>query len=838
MSGLAGVANARLAARLLWREARSGELTLMAVALVLAVMVSTAIALFSQRLDLAMSASAQDLLGADLRVRSTTPLSDDWRTQASEIGLEQARTVEFPSVVVAGERMTLAAIKAVDDGYPLRGELRVRTHDSNSDKTSDKTSTLQQHGPGLGEAWVEPRVLALLGVTLGDSLSLGGETLRLTGVIEQESDRGGNFYSLSPRVMVHWSQVQGSLLLGPGSRLTYRLLLSGPEAAREQFAEQIVLEANQSLERLGDGNRAMATSLDRARRYLGLAAILAVVLASIAIAITARRFSERHYDTSALMRTFGLSRTQVLRIFLWQMVILALVSTLIGALAALALQAGLMQALSGLIPEGLPAAGWQAWAVGLSTGALSLFGFGVPHLLPLSAVSPLRVLRRELTPVPLHGWVLSLLALSALTVLLVLLTRDVMLSVGLMLGGAFVLLLLMVGLQGALRLTGRYLSGRALPLSVRFAWQHLSGHRTATAGQVLAFALTLMVMLIIGLLRNDLLADWQRSLPQDAPNVFAINIQAYETEAFQQALSDRGLTPEPLYPVLPMRLIAVNQTAVSELPIADDRSINRDLISSVAERLPQGNTVTAGDWQATVEGPAQVSVEEEVAERLGFALGDVLTFRAAGQTVDVTIGSLRSLDWTTMTPNFFMMLSADVMNTLPLNYMTSFHLPADKETDFVSLIQEYPGVTLIDTRALLSQVQSLIERLTLAVELILLCVLAGAILVMLAVLLTTTRARLEEGAVLRTLGASRQQLVRAQRTEFVILGSVSALLALLGGEAVAAGLYLGLLDLPYRSLGWAWLILPPMTVLALWLPGQWMLRPVTRVAPLTVLRGL
>ena len=838
MSGLAGVANARLAARLLWREARSGELTLMAVALVLAVMVSTAIALFSQRLDLAMSASAQDLLGADLRVRSTTPLSDDWRTQASEIGLEQARTVEFPSVVVAGERMTLAAIKAVDDGYPLRGELRVRTHDSNSDKTSDKTSTLQQHGPGLGEAWVEPRVLALLGVTLGDSLSLGGETLRLTGVIEQESDRGGNFYSLSPRVMVHWSQVQGSLLLGPGSRLTYRLLLSGPEAAREQFAEQIVLEANQSLERLGDGNRAMATSLDRARRYLGLAAILAVVLASIAIAITARRFSERHYDTSALMRTFGLSRTQVLRIFLWQMVILALVSTLIGALAALALQAGLMQALSGLIPEGLPAAGWQAWAVGLSTGALSLFGFGVPHLLPLSAVSPLRVLRRELTPVPLHGWVLSLLALSALTVLLVLLTRDVLLSVGLMLGGAFVLLLLMVGLQGALRLTGRYLSGRALPLSVRFAWQHLSGHRTATAGQVLAFALTLMVMLIIGLLRNDLLADWQRSLPQDAPNVFAINIQAYETEAFQQALSDRGLTPEPLYPVLPMRLIAVNQTAVSELPIADDRSINRDLISSVAERLPQGNTVTAGDWQATVEGPAQVSVEEEVAERLGFALGDVLTFRAAGQTVDVTIGSLRSLDWTTMTPNFFMMLSADVMNTLPLNYMTSFHLPADKETDFVSLIQEYPGVTLIDTRALLSQVQSLIERLTLAVELILLCVLAGAILVMLAVLLTTTRARLEEGAVLRTLGASRQQLVRAQRTEFVILGSVSALLALLGGEAVAAGLYLGLLDLPYRSLGWAWLILPPMTVLALWLPGQWMLRPVTRVAPLTVLRGL
>ena len=819
----------RLALRLMLRELRSGELTLIFLALVLAVTVSTGIALFSQRLDLAMQASANDLLGADMRVRSTTAMPEEWQADAAELGLDSARTLTFPSVVVAGEQMTLAAVKAVDNGYPLRGELRVQGID-------EPMARIRTQGPRPGEAWVEARLLSLLNIAPGATVDLGGKAYHITGTIEKESDRGGGFYTLSPRIMVHWSELEGSPLLGPGSRVRYRLLLTGSESALEAFADNTTLDANQSLERLGDGNRQMAASLDRARRYLGLAAILAVVLSCVAVAVSARRYAERHFDISALMRTFGLSRVAVLRIFLYQLLLLGVAATVAGGVLALALQYGLLQVLAELIPEGLPPATPGAWLLGLSAGLLSLFGFGVPHLLPLSSISPLRVLRRDLVPVPLRGWLIYALALGSLTLLLTLLTEDPLLSAGLMGGGALTLLLLVVLLRAGLVLAARLLRNRALPLSLRFAWQHLSRNHTATAGQLLAFALTIMVMLIIGMLRTDLLADWQRSMPDDAPNIFALNIQSYEQEDFRRSLLNHSIEAQTLYPMIPMRLVKVNGMDVGELDIRRDRSIDRDLITSSAENLPENNDIVAGDWAVTAAGPGQVSVEHELAERLGFSLGDVLTFRAGGIDVDAEISSLRKLDWTAMTPNFYMMLSPDLTAQLPMSYMTSFHLPAEQEGALVSLIRTYPGITFIDTRAILSQVQSMLQRLTTAVELILVFVLIGALLVMLSVLLTSTRERLMQGAVLRTLGAARVQLQKAQWVEFSMLGVLSALLALLGAELVSAGLYIGLLDIPYSGLGWVWLWLPPATALGLAIPGTLMLRRVSRVPPLTVLR--
>lgn len=828
-SAISWWAELRLSMRLLGREARSGELTLILLSLVLAVTVSTAIALFSQRLDLAMKANANDMLGADLRVSSSTSLPDNWMTEASALNLQQARTMTFPSVVLAGDNMTLAAIKAVDDGYPLRGELLVKPYGSES-------SSLQMHGPKAGETWVEQRLLSLLNIELGAMLDVGGRSLQVTGVIEKESDRGGNFYTLSPRVMVHWSEVIGSPLLGPGSRVTYRLLLSGNADDLDTLRDNLILEPNQSFESLSDGNQAMSTSLERAQRYLGLAAILAVVLASVAVAISARRYSERHFNVSALMRTFGLQRNSVLRIFFWQLVLIGLLATAVGAVTALLLQQGLLSVLATLIPEGLPPAGLSAWLVGLSTGLISLLGFGFPHLLPLSSISPLRVLRRDLVPVPMSGWLLYGVALVALTLLLWLLSGDAALSVGVMLGGSLTLLLLLSLLRGMLALTGRGLRNRELSLGLRFAWQHLSRNRTATAGQLMAFALTLMVMLVIGVLRNDLLADWQRSLPDDAPNIFALNIQPYEQETFTQGLVESGVTPRLLYPMVPMRLIEVNGTAVSELPIAEDRAINRDLLSSVADNLPENNEVVAGNWFATRDGIGQVSVEEELAERLNIGLGDTLTFRAAGVTVNAEISSLRSVDWGSMTPNFYMMLSADLLEQIPGSFMTSFHLSDANSAKLTTLVRQYPGITFVDTRYLLTQIQTLLQRLTLAIELILVFVLVGAMLVMLSVLMTSTRERFVQGAILRTLGATRLQIRQSQWIEFALVGGVSSVLALVGGELVCAGLYIGLLDIPYRPLGWAWLWLPPLTVVGLLTPGTWMLRRVISAPPLQVLR--
>lgn len=828
-SGIGYNGELRLSLRLLGREARSGELTLILLSLILAVTVSTAIALFSQRLDLAMKANANDMLGADLRISSSSALPEEWRTTAAELSLSQARTMSFPSVVLSANEMTLAAIKAVDDGYPLRGELLVQ-------QDSQAQAQQQISGPQPGEAWVEQRLLSLLNIELGADLEVGASRLKVTGVIEKESDRGGNFYTLSPRVMVHWSEVAGSPLLGPGSRVKYRLLLAGEAAALDTLRENLTLEANQSFESLGDGNQAMSRSLERAQRYLGLAAILAVVLASVAVAISARRYSERHFNVSALMRTFGLMRASVLRIFFWQLLIIGVLATAIGAMAALGLQQGLISVLASVIPEGLPAAGASAWILGLSTGIISLLGFGFPHLLPLSAISPLRVLRRDLVPVPVSGWLLYGLALVSLTFLLWLLSGDAALSVGIMIGGSLTLVLLLLLLKGLLVLAGRALRNRELSLSTRFAWQHLSRNRTATAGQLLAFALTLMVMLVIGVLRTDLLGDWQNSLPDDAPNVFALNIQPYEQDEFVQGLSDKGIAPQTLYPMVPMRLVEINGEAVSELPVAEDRAINRDLVSSVADVLPDNNEVVAGSWEETRNNGEQVSIEEELAERLGVDLGDELTFRASGVNVTATISSLRSVDWASMTPNFYMMLSADLIAQIPSSFMTSFHLSDDNSAQLTTLVRQYPGITFIDTRYLLSQVQGLLQRLTLAIELILVFVLAGAMLVMLSVLMTSTRERFMQGAILRTLGATRLKIRQSQWIEFVLVGGLSSILALIGGELLCAGLYLGLFDIPYRSLGWAWLWLPPATMIGLMIPGSWMLRRVVSVPPLQVLR--
>ncbi|WP_430461271.1 ABC transporter permease [Thalassolituus sp. LLYu03] len=825
----------RLASRLLWREARSGELTLILLALLLAVTSTTAIALFSSRLGLAMEARSNQMLGADLRLQSTTPIDDVWQTDAARLGLKTARTLTFPSVVLHGDDMTLAAIKAVDAGYPLRSVLRISAQ---NDETSLAAAAPITHGPAAGEVWVEPRLLALLNAQPGDPVEVGTLTLRITGVVVEESDRGGNFYSLSPRLMMNWDDAQASGLTSMGGRLNWRLLVAGDAAALSEWRSLRELDANQRFESLEDGNQAVARTLDRARRYLGIAALLAVVLASVAVAISARRYASRHFDISALMRTFGLSRQQVLRIYTTQLALLALLATTLGLLLAAMVQAILLQALAGLIPETLPEAALSAWWLGASSGVLTLFGFALPYLLPLSRVTPLRVLRRDLEPVPLSGWLISALALAALTLLLWAFTQDPWLSVGLMLGGSVLVLLMLAALHGLIRLARQWLARRELPLALRFAWQHISRNSRQSAGQILAFALTAMVMLVIASLRSDLLADWQASLPEKAPNVFALGIQDDERDAFRQSLQAAGLQHEKLYPMVPGRLLSINGESVQTLKVADDPAINRDLALTSDAELPASNRVVDGDWADIVGGQGQVSVEVRLARRLGIRMGDELTFSAGGQTFSAVVSSLRQVDWGAMTPNFYMMFSADVLAQVPAAYLTSFYVPGGQQATLTQLIRDYPGITLLDMQAVIGQIQGVLQQVTLAVELILLFVLAAALLVMLASLVAGLPERLREGAIIRTLGGSRALLRRAQTSELMLIGALAALLALSGAEAVCAGLYMGLLDIPYHSLGWVWLWLPPLAAVLLAVPGLLLMRRTVQVAPLTVLRSL
>ncbi|MCA6061220.1 ABC transporter permease [Thalassolituus sp. ST750PaO-4] len=822
-----------LALRLLLREARSGELTLILAALLIAVTSTTAIALFSARLDLAMQSRSNDLLGADLRLQSTSQIDPAWQEEAQRLGLSTSQTLTFPSVVLHGDDMSLAAIKAVDKGYPLRGILRIR------EQTGDDAATLDAtQGPLPGEAWVEPRLLALLNAQLGDEVELGTTRLRLSAVIVEESDRGGNFYNLSPRLMMNWADLESSGLTAAGSRLNWRLLLLGDEQALAQLRTFRDLAPNQKFESLADSNQAMANALDKARRYLGLAAMLAVVLASVAVAISAQRYASRHFDISALMRTFGLARAQVWNIYALQLLQLGLVATLAGLALAAGLQAGLLAVLGELVPQPLPAAPWSAWLLGASSGVLTLLGFALPYLLPLARVTPLRVLRRDLQPVPLSGWLITSLALIALTLLLFLFTHDLPMTLGMMGGGSLLVVIMLLALNGLIQYLRRLLAQRDLPLMWRFAWQHLSRNSRQSAGQILAFALTMMVMLVIGALRNDLLADWQASLPDDAPNVFAINIQPYEVDDFRQSLQDAGLQSQKLYPMVPGRLLRINDVSVQELAVADDPAINRDLALTSDQQLPAANAIEEGSWQTLLDESGQVSLEQRLAGRLGVGLGDTLAFSAGGVEFSAVVSSIRSVDWGTMTPNFYMMFSADVLAQLPANYLTSFYVPPASQAQLTALIRQYPGITLLDMQVVLGQVQALLSQVSLAVELILLFVLVAALLVMLSSLVAALPERLREGAVLRTLGAGTALLRRGHLAEFALLGFISSLLALIGAEAICFGLYRGLLSLPYDGLGWVWLWLPPLAALLLALPGMWLMRRTVTVAPLTVLREL
>ncbi|MFY9179389.1 MAG: FtsX-like permease family protein [Venatoribacter sp.] len=820
----------RLASRFLWREAKSGELTLIFLALLLAVTSATAIALFSSRLDAAMQLRSNQFLGADLRIESTVPLNPAWQVQAQKLGLKTTTTVHFPTVVLFGDEMAMASAKAVEENYPLKSTLLAGP--------SLAQAKPQKAGPKPGEAWVEPRLLAMLEAQLGDALEVGNIQLNVTAVIAEESDKSAGFYSFSPRLMLNQQDLEQTGLVSLGSRIRWRLLLTGTPDQQAQFKAYLdahPLDSNQKLQSLENSNEMLANRLQSAQRYLGLAAMLAVILAAVAVGISAKHYALRHFDASALMRTFGLSRALVWQVYLWQLLLLGLVATALGLFSAYLLQTLLLYILADLAPSPLPLAPISAWLLGGSVGLVSLLGFAVPHLLPLAKVPPLRVLRRDIHPVPFAAWLISLVAMLALALLLYMFTQDAMLASYVLVGGAAFVGITLALLMGVIAWLKKRLANKTLPFTWRFAWQHLSQNSLYSAGQILAFSLTIMVMLLIASLRNDLLNDWQQSLPANSPNVFAINIQPYELEAFQQALTRNQIAAQKVFATVPGRLVKINQQEIKPQDFAKDASIDRDLILTATTELPKGNQIVSGDWSRQQQ-TGQVSVEEKLAKRLGLSLGDTLYFRIADSQVQAEVSSIRQVDWGSMTPNFFMIFSPDVLAPLPTSYMTSFYY--QDAASLTLLVREFPTITFMDIKAVLEQIQNLLEQVTLAIELILGFVLLAALLVMLSSLVAGVNERLKEGAILRTLGASRKALTQSQRYEFATLALVSSLLALVGAELIRFFLYQNLLNIPWQLLGWAWLLTPISAVLLLTLAGMALLKPAVQVAPLAVLREL
>ena len=822
-----------LSLRLLLAEMRAGKMTVIMLALILAVSSATIISVFSQRLDSAMLNKSSELLGADLRLLSREKIPQDWYQQAQALGLKTTTTLEFPSVVLLGDEMALAAVKAVDQGYPLKGQL------------ASKTNQALQQGPAIGQVWLEPRLLALLNAKLGDVIEVGAITLEVDAVLISESDRAGNFYSLSPRLMMNLQDVAAAKLVQPGSRVSWRMLVAGENLALESLKQNLepLLVSHQSFESLTDNNQALAASLSKARSYLSLAAMLAIILAGIAIAMAAQDYARQHFDSSALLRTLGASRRYVTRLYLYQLMYLALFTSLIGLILGYVGQEVLTQLLASAFNKGtadasLPSAGYSAWFIASLTAPVTLIGFALPPLLRLGRVSPLRVLRRELEPMAWNSWAIYGLGLAMMALLNYWFSQNLAMTLIIIGGGFVILLALLFVLQLMLFTADKLIPKAKLSMSLRFAWQQINRDRYRTSIQILALSLTLMVMLIIAIVRNDLLQDWQKNLPQDSANFFAMNIQGYQIDSYQQDLEKAGFTISTAFPMVPGRLTVINDIIVKDdAEYSQDPALQRDLVISGGDILPIGNVITDGTWFST-QSIAEVSVAQSLAKRLRLNVGDQLSFDIAGQVIKARISSLRKVDWGSMKPNFYILFSADLVAQLPLNYLTSFYVPEEYNNQLTQIIRDYPGITLLDMSQVLIQIQTLLGQVTLAVEYLLILVLLAGILVLIAALHSSLNDRLQQGAVLRTLGAKRQQLQLMQWFEFLLLGALAGIIAVAGAEAICWILYQRLFELeyPWHLSYWFWLPLGSAIMIALLANRN--LVQVIKQPPLVILRKL
>ena len=822
-----------LSLRLLLAEMRAGKMTVIMLALILAVSSATIISVFSQRLDSAMLNKSSELLGADLRLLSREKIPQDWYQQAQALGLKTTTTLEFPSVVLLGDEMALAAVKAVDQGYPLKGQL------------ASKTNPALQQGPAIGQVWLEPRLLALLNAKLGDVIEVGAITLEVDAVLISESDRAGNFYSLSPRLMMNLQDVAAAKLVQPGSRVSWRMLVAGENLALESLKQNLepLLVSHQSFESLTDNNQALAASLSKARSYLSLAAMLAIILAGIAIAMAAQDYARQHFDSSALLRTLGASRRYVTRLYLYQLMYLALFTSLIGLILGYVGQEVLTQLLASAFNKGtadasLPSAGYSAWFIASLTAPVTLIGFALPPLLRLGRVSPLRVLRRELEPMAWNSWAIYGLGLAMMALLNYWFSQNLAMTLIIIGGGFVILLALLFVLQLMLFTADKLIPKAKLSMSLRFAWQQINRDRYRTSIQILALSLTLMVMLIIAIVRNDLLQDWQKNLPQDSANFFAMNIQGYQIDSYQQDLEKAGFTISTAFPMVPGRLTVINDIIVKDdAEYSQDPALQRDLVISGGDILPIGNVITDGTWFST-QSIAEVSVAQSLAKRLRLNVGDQLSFDIAGQVIKARISSLRKVDWGSMKPNFYILFSADLVAQLPLNYLTSFYVPEEYNNQLTQIIRDYPGITLLDMSQVLIQIQTLLGQVTLAVEYLLILVLLAGILVLIAALHSSLNDRLQQGAVLRTLGAKRQQLQLMQWFEFLLLGALAGIIAVAGAEAICWVLYQRLFELeyPWHLSYWFWLPLGSAIMIALLANRN--LVQVIKQPPLVILRKL
>ncbi|HLA74995.1 MAG TPA: FtsX-like permease family protein [Gammaproteobacteria bacterium] len=821
--------------RMLQRDWRAGELRLLLIALVVAVASVTSVGFFTDRIDQALHRQANELLGGDLLIVANHPIPIEHIQAAEQSGLSHTQTISFLSMVLAGERNELADIKAVSAGYPLRGQLRIA-------ERAFAAGNITRAIPMPGTVWLDARLLNQLGLHIGDMIALGEAQFTVAWILVQEPDRSGDFFSIAPRLLMNINDVAKTQLIQVGSRVSYRLQIAGAAQAVKNFRNSVEpqLKPGERLQGIEDARPEVRSALERAQRFLGLAALVSVLLACVAVAGSARRFTLRHLDDCAIMRCLGATQGLIVRGYVGEMLWLGLVASIVGCVIGYLAQTVLADVLGSLVAADLPTPSWRPILPGLLVGMITLLGFAVPPLLALKNVPTLRVLRREIDvaePRSLRAYALGLVLLAGLMLWQ---AGDIKLGLYLIAGSLAAIAFLAGVAFGLVRLLNLFRERGGL--AWRFGLANIARRAGGSVVQVVALGLGIMALLLLTLVRGDLLASWQDSLPIQAPNRFIINIQPEQVQPLQAFFARHAVTTPDLYPMVRGRLVKINNRPVTPDDYQEEhaaRLVEREFNLSWMTDLPSDNRVIEGRWWGSQEQRQEgFSVEEGIATTLGLKLGDTLSYSIGGTELRGTITSLRKVDWDTFRVNFFVIATPKLLRDYPTSYITSFYLPEDQLELLNSLVQTFPNLTIIDVAAIMTQVRHIIERVSLAVEYVFLFTVLAGLLVLYAAIQATQDERMHEGALLRMLGASRRQLLRGLSAEFVSLGLLAGLVAALAASLLAYILAKQVLHLAYALNPWLWLAGMLAGVVAVMLVGALGLRPILNHPPLQTLRRI
>ena len=777
--------------RTLWRDLRAGELRLLMVAVTLAVAALTAVGFFADRLNGGLARDARQLLGGDAVVSSDNPTPPSFADKARALGLQSVTTIGFPTLGRAsdaqGGASRLVALKVVGSGYPLRGNLKVA-------QQPDQAGVATRDIPAPGETWVDAPLLESLSLKPGDMLLLGDSQLRIARLIVVEPDRGAGFMSFAPRVMLNQADLAATRLVQPASRLTYRFAVAGDDKQVSAFVQWALEEVKKPavrgvrIESLEGGRPEMRQTLDRAEKFLNLVALLAALLSAVAVALGARGFAASHLDDCAMLRVLGQSQRTIALAYAFEFALIGLFASALGVAVGFGVHFLFVLLLAGLVETSLPAATLWPAGFGIGMGLTLLFAFGLPPVMQLAQVPPLRVIRRDVGNLKPASAAVLAVGVIGFAALLLAASSDLLLG-AIAVGGFAAAVLVFAAMSWlAVKLLRKSVNEATAPRWLVLATRQISARPAYAVVQVSALSVGLLALMLLVLLRTDLIASWRRATPPDAPNRFVINVMPEQNLAFQKKLRDSGVTKFDWYPMIRGRLVAVNGKTTSPDDYIEDRArrlVDREFNLSATPVQPPHNEVVAGRWQAEEKGG--ISVEEGIAKTLGLKLGDSLRFDIGGITTDAKITSLRKVDWGSMRANFFVIYPVSELADVPVTYMSAFHAPSRKGFDN-ELVRAFPNITNVDMTSTLNQIQGVLDKVIRAVEFLFAFTLAAGVVVLFAAVTATREERAREYAIMRAVGARASLLRQVQRAELAGVGMLAGFLASVVAGAVGWGL--------------------------------------------------